>query len=81
MVKSPSDLLFRYHVIEGRAFFSTELTKQTTRVDTVNGEKIFLTLRDNRFYVNDARVVKSDIITTGGVIHVLDRYVSLLQGC
>lgn len=71
-----ADFAHRYHIIEGRAFFSSELTKRTTRVETVNGEKIYLSLKDKGLYVNNARVVKSDIITVSGVIHVLDRLAS-----
>lgn len=66
-------LYHRYHIIQGRAIFSTELTKATTRVETVNGEKIYLTLKGKDFYVNDAKVVKSDIITAAGALHILDR--------
>lgn len=66
-------LMGRYHIIQGRAFFSTELTKATTRVETVNGERIYLTIKGKDFFVNDAKVIKSDIITSAGALHILDR--------
>ncbi|TGZ82505.1 FAS1 domain-containing protein [Ascodesmis nigricans] len=65
--------LIEYHIIQGRAFFSTELTKATTRVETVNGERIYLTIKGKDFFVNDAKVIKSDIITSAGALHILDR--------
>ena len=39
----------------------------------MNGKNITLTIKDDDLYINDnAKVIKTDIITSNGIIHVID---------
>ena len=39
---------------------------------TVNGQALNVMVRDGKVYVNGAQVVTADIVTSNGVIHVID---------
>ena len=39
---------------------------------TVQGERVPIVVRDGGVKVDDANVVKTDIVTSNGVIHVID---------
>ena len=40
--------------------------------ETLNGATISVTTKDGSVFVNDAKVIKADIMTSNGVIHVID---------
>lgn len=42
-------------------------------IPTVFGAKLRSTYREGELYINDALVIGEDIITTHGVIHILER--------
>ncbi len=63
-----------YHVVPG-VVKSTDLKEGTVKVKTVQGKKIEIELDDSEVMVNDANVVKADIITSNGVIHVIDKVI------
>ncbi len=58
-----------YHVVPGEVL-STALSAGS--VTTVNGADVTVDLSDG-VKINDARVITADIVTTNGVIHVLDK--------
>jgi uncharacterized surface protein with fasciclin (FAS1) repeats len=43
-----------------------------TSATTVNGGDLAIRVEDGSVFVNDAKVVKTDIKTSNGVIHVVD---------
>lgn len=45
---------------------------KTGAVSTVNGEKLDVIVKDGAVTVNGAKVVKTDIVGSNGVIHVID---------
>lgn len=57
-----------YHVISGKVL-STDLKEGS--VATVQGEKVKINLHGGAFF-NKSKVVKADIMTSNGVIHVID---------
>jgi TRAP-type transport system periplasmic protein len=59
-----------YHVVAGQVM-STDIT-DGMEAETVEGSTIKLTIKDGMVYVNDAKVVQADIVTSNGVIHVID---------
>ncbi len=63
--------ILTYHVVPG-VVKSTDL--EEGKVKTVEGSKIKVQLSDS-VMVNDATVVKADIITSNGVIHVIDKVI------
>ncbi len=38
----------------------------------MNGAPVTISVKNGQLYINNARVVTSDILTTNGVIHVID---------
>ena len=64
--------ILTYHVVPG-VVKSTDL--EEGKVKTVQGSKIKIKLDDSSVMVNDANVVKADIITSNGVIHVIDKVI------
>lgn len=60
-----------YHVINGTIGYSSGLENGTT-LETVNGESVTITIGDGGIFVNNAKVVTSDILIANGVVHVID---------
>ena len=61
-----------YHVVPGNIPASKVRSGQ---VKTVQGQSLAVNAGSTGVRVNDARVVKADILATNGVIHVIDRVV------
>jgi uncharacterized surface protein with fasciclin (FAS1) repeats len=81
-LKDPSKLrsILTYHIIDHKIsedeFHKLTADKRTPSVSTMQGSSVVLktqgTIQKTRF-VNDAKVVKSDIITSNGAIYTIDR--------
>lgn len=61
-----------YHVVPGLIMAADIVKAQGARPATVNGAPLDIVLRDGKVYVNGAQVVTADIVTSNGVIHVID---------
>ena len=61
--------ILTYHVIPGKVMASDVKTMQAA---TVNGQKLAIEANGNGVTVNGAKVLKTDIAATNGVIHVID---------
>jgi uncharacterized surface protein with fasciclin (FAS1) repeats len=59
-----------YHVVPGNVMAS-EVTGMTS-ARTVNGQSLTIAVKDGHVMVGGANVVKADIVTSNGVIHVID---------
>jgi uncharacterized surface protein with fasciclin (FAS1) repeats len=59
-----------YHVVSGKVYAGDVV--KLTEAETVLGEKVTISVKDGKVYVNDARVITTDIQTTNGVIHLID---------
>ena len=64
-----SDILL-YHVVPGKVI-AEEVVKLSS-ADTALGKAITIKVMDGTVYINDAKVVITDIQTANGVIHVID---------
>jgi uncharacterized surface protein with fasciclin (FAS1) repeats len=62
--------ILTYHVVPGRLMAEDVLKMETLR--TVQGQKIDVSLKYEKAYVGNARIIKTDIETSNGVIHVID---------
>jgi uncharacterized surface protein with fasciclin (FAS1) repeats len=69
--KDPAKLkaVLTYHVVPGKVMAADVRPGQ---VKTVEGEDITVTTSGSDVMVNDAKVVKTDIAASNGVIHVID---------
>ena len=66
--------ILTYHVVAGdfKAKDAIEVAKSSKNLKSVQGSLIKVTLKDGAVFVNDAKVVKTDIACSNGVIHVID---------
>ena len=63
--------ILTYHVVPGKVM-STDLTAPVTTPKTVEGSKLWIDVDKSGVRVNQAKVVTADIVTSNGVIHVID---------
>jgi transforming growth factor-beta-induced protein len=64
-----TDILL-YHVVEGRVFSGD--VADLSAAATLQGEEISIMVDGGAVMINDAQVIITDILTTNGVIHVID---------
>ncbi|KAL7474306.1 hypothetical protein ACHAWX_000026, partial [Stephanocyclus meneghinianus] len=68
-IGSLQDIL-KYHVL-GVTALSSDLTSGD--VETLNGDKVTVTVSDTGVMVNNATVIAADIMASNGVVHVIDK--------
>ncbi|MDR7419636.1 MAG: fasciclin domain-containing protein [Armatimonadota bacterium] len=62
--------ILTYHVVAGKVT-AADVTKLKS-AKTVNGQSITISVKDGAVMVDNAKVVKTDIMASNGVIHVID---------
>jgi len=62
--------VLKYHVVPGRVM-AADVVK-LTEAATAQGQKITIKVEDGKVMVDGANVVKTDIVCSNGVIHVID---------
>jgi uncharacterized surface protein with fasciclin (FAS1) repeats len=60
-------------VVQGMVMAS-DVTKMRS-AKTLQGQNINIRVRNNTVQINDAKVVKADIVCSNGVIHVIDKVI------
>ena len=68
--KAKLQAILTYHVVSGKVTKKQVLTLKSAK--TVNGADVKVAVSAAGVMVNDAKVVKTDIMTSNGVIHVID---------
>jgi len=63
--------ILTYHVVAGKVTAAQVVKLRSAK--TVNGKRVKIRVRKGNVFVNDARVVKTDIPASNGVIHVINR--------
>jgi len=64
--------ILTYHVIPAKV---AAKDVKTGEAKTVNGKKVKLTVNDHGVKVDNAKVIKTDIMTSNGIIHVIDHVI------
>jgi uncharacterized surface protein with fasciclin (FAS1) repeats len=64
--------ILKYHVVSGY-FPSSSIESGVWTVETLNGDSITVDVSDAGIMVNDANVIRADIMASNGVIHVIDK--------
>ncbi len=59
-----------YHVVAGDVTAAQAMKLSAAK--TVNGQDLKIMVNDGTVMVNDAKVVKADVLASNGVIHVID---------
>ena len=62
--------ILTYHVVPGKVKAAEVVTLDSAT--TANGSDVAISVREEMVYVNDSRVVITDISASNGVIHVVD---------
>ena len=62
--------ILTYHVVPGTV--TAEQVVGMSEAKTVNGEMVEIAVVDSTVKINDAQVVQADVMTSNGVIHVID---------
>lgn len=62
--------VLKYHVVPGKVL-AADVVKLSD-ASTLQGQKVTIKAADGQVAVNTARVVKTDLVTSNGVIHVVD---------
>jgi uncharacterized surface protein with fasciclin (FAS1) repeats len=65
--------ILTYHVVPGKVLAAQVTT--LTSAKTVNGQSLAISVNDGAVMVDNAKVVKADILCSNGVIHVIDSVV------
>jgi len=65
--------ILTYHVIPGKVMAADAVKLDSA--PTVNGKKFMITKKDGSVFVDNAKVVKTDIEASNGVIHVIDNVI------
>src|SRR5512134_799599 len=65
--------ILTYHVVSGDVRAGQAMKLNSAK--TVNGQSLKIALKDGSVMIDNAKVVKADILTTNGVIHVIDTVV------
>ena len=75
LLANPDDLknVLLFHVIEGSVMAGDVLEMDGAMVETLLGENIKINIEDGNVFINDAQVVTTDIKTSNGVIHVINK--------
>jgi uncharacterized surface protein with fasciclin (FAS1) repeats len=64
--------ILTYHVVPGKVMVADVLKMKSGNPKTVNGQTVAIVVRDGKVFVDGAQVVTTDIVTSNGVIHVID---------
>ncbi len=71
--KAKLQAILTYHVVAGKVM-AADVTKMAS-AKTVNGQMLTIAANNGAVTVNNAKVAKTDIETSNGVIHVIDTVV------
>jgi uncharacterized surface protein with fasciclin (FAS1) repeats len=62
--------ILTYHVVPGRVFSEGALEAKSAK--TVQGSSVKISVKDGSAYVDNAKIVGTDVNAANGVIHVID---------
>ena len=65
--------ILTYHVVPGRILAADVVKLKSTR--TVQGQNLTIKAGDNKVMIDGAQAVKTDVLASNGVIHVIDSVV------
>ncbi len=72
LLKNPEALkkVLGYHVVAGKVMAADVIKVES--VQTVEGETVKVTVKDREAMIDNAKILKTDIVCDNGVIHVID---------
>ncbi|GMV20487.1 MAG: fasciclin domain-containing protein [Vicinamibacterales bacterium] len=70
--KAKLTAILTYHVVPGKVMAAQVVTMNGKEAKTVNGQSVKIAVNGNTVMVDGAKVVKTDVAASNGVIHVID---------
>ena len=68
--KSKLVAILTYHVVPGKVLAAQVVKMNSAK--TVNGQTLAISVNDGTVMIDNAKVIKADILCSNGVIHVID---------
>ena len=68
--------ILQYHVINAEVDATTAIGVSPTTQKMLNMSSVALTLRDGQLFINDAKVIITDIQASNGIIHAIDTVIT-----
>jgi uncharacterized surface protein with fasciclin (FAS1) repeats len=68
--KAKLQAVLLYHVVEGKV--TSDKVVNLEYAKTLQGQKVKITVKMDKVYINDAQVIAADVEASNGVIHVID---------
>ena len=68
--KEKLQAILTYHVLAGRFMAADVLSMNSAK--TVNGQSFMISTHQGKAMVDSAQIIKTDIETSNGIIHVID---------
>ena len=65
--------ILTYHMVPGKVM--AEDVVKLTSAKTVQGSEVAIKVEGDHVHVDDAQVVKTDVVSSNGVIHVIDKVI------
>jgi uncharacterized surface protein with fasciclin (FAS1) repeats len=65
--------ILTYHVVKGAVPASKVVALDGKSVRTLNGKSVKVTVKGKQVYVNKARVTKTDVKASNGIVHVINQ--------
>ncbi len=62
--------MLTYHVVAGKVMAADVVKMNSAK--TVQGQAVTIATKDGKVMINNAHVLKTDILCSNGVIHVID---------
>jgi transforming growth factor-beta-induced protein len=62
--------ILTYHVVPGKVLAADAVKLNSAK--TLNGKEVMIKVEGGKVYINSAQVIIPDILSTNGVIHVID---------
>lgn len=69
--------ILQYHVVAGQVLTSRDIQQALAQgpvtLRSMGGQPLTVSMQNGRMFVNSAQVVMADVLTSNGVVHVLDK--------
>ena len=72
--------LLSYHIYGDTVYSGDAIALDGNSIEMLNGELVDISVQDGNLFVNDARVTSADIAAGNGVIHAINKVLSLPGG-
>jgi uncharacterized surface protein with fasciclin (FAS1) repeats len=62
--------ILKYHIVAGKVLAKDVVNLKSAKA--LNGKELAIAVKDGKVFVNNAQIIKTDILGSNGVIHVID---------